>query len=133
MQRKFLGLAAAVVGAVLVASTAWAHHSHNAYEVTKWTEMEGTVTEIHYLQPHSWVYLEVKDAKAAEAMIWALEATGPQGILRNGVTKEDVKVGDKIKARCHLLRDGSSGCLLGFVTPMHGDKARGDGVEHQWD
>ena len=86
--------------------------------------MEGTVTEIHYLLPHSWVYIEVKDAKGGEPTIWALEATGPQGIFRNGVGQEDVKVGDKIKARCHLLRDGSPGCLLGFVTPMHGDKAR---------
>ena len=130
--RRLLAVAAlAVFGAAL---PAWAHHSHNAYEVTQWTEMEGTVTEIHYLLPHSWVYLEVKDPKGgAEPTIWALEATGPQGIFRNGVGKDDVKVGDKIKARCHLLRDGSPGCLLGFVTPMHGDKARGDGVEHQWD
>ena len=32
-----------------------------------------------------------------------------------------------------LLRDGSNGCLLGFVTPMHGDLARGHGVEKDWD
>ncbi len=35
--------------------------------------------------------------------------------------------------RCHLLRDGSNGCLLGYVTPMHGDPVRGDGVELEWD
>ena len=132
MKRKFLGLAAAVVGAVLVAVPASAHHSHNAYEVTKWTTMEGTVTEIHYLLPHSWVYIEVKDEKG-ESTVWALEATGPQGIFRNGSKKEDVKPGDKIKVRCHLLRDGSPGCLLGFLTPEHGDQARGNGVEIQWD
>jgi hypothetical protein len=134
MQRKFFGLAAlCAVLVTLVALPAAAHHSHNAYEVTKWTTMEGTVTEIHYLQPHSWVYMEVKDEKGGEPLVWALEATGPQGILRNGVTREDVKPGDKIKVRCHLLRDGSNGCLLGFVTPIHGDQARGNGVEHQWD
>ena len=33
----------------------------------------------------------------------------------------------------HLLRDGGKGCLLGFVTPMHGDKARGHGIEIEWD
>mgnify|MGYP003694530683 CR=1 FL=1 len=97
-----------------MAVPAWAHHSHNAYEVTKWTEMEGTVTEIHYLQPHSWVYLQVKDPKGGDPILWALEATGPNGIFRNGVTKEDVKVGDKIKARCHLLRDGSTGLPAGI-------------------
>ena len=65
--------------------------------------------------------------------MWALEAAGPMAILRNGVKNEDVKVGDRLKVRCHLLRDGSPGCLLGFVTPIHGDQARGTGVEHQWD
>lgn len=130
--RRLLGVLAAglVVGITL---PAWAHHSHNAYEVTKWTSLEGTVTEIHYLLPHSWVYIEVKDGTNAEPVVWALEATGPQGIFKNGVNKDDVKVGDRIKVRCHLLRDGQSGCLLGFVTPLHGDQARGHGVEHQWD
>ena len=32
-----------------------------------------------------------------------------------------------------LLRDGAKGCLLGFITPMHGDAARGNGVEIEWD
>src|SRR5262249_7527766 len=87
--KKLLGLSA--IGRLAGDLPAWAHHSHNAYEVTKWTEMEGTVTEIHYLLPHSWVYIEVKDAKGGEPAIWALEATGPQGIFRNGVGKDDVK------------------------------------------
>ncbi len=58
-----------------------------------------------------------------------------KGIIVGKERLQSIKkqVGDKIKARCHLLRDASPGCLLGFVTPMHGDKARGHGVEHQWD
>ena len=130
MALKFFGLLTICV--LSLGLPAGAHHSHNAYEVTKWSNLEGVVKELHWVVPHSWVYLDVKDGKG-EVTTWALEAAGPQAILRNGVTREDVKVGDKIKARCHLLRDNSPGCLLGFVTPMHGDKARGDGVEHQWD
>ena len=42
------------------------------------------------------------------------------------------QTGDRIKIRCHLLRDGSPGCLLGFITPDHGDMARGHGVEREW-
>ena len=34
---------------------------------------------------------------------------------------------------CILFKDGSNGCLLGFVTPLHGDVARGHGVEKNWD
>jgi hypothetical protein len=120
------------IGGVSLALPAWAHHSHNAYEVTKWSPLEGTVKELHLIIPHSWVYLEVKDQKG-EPQLWALEAAGPNAIRANGVKAEDVKVGDKLKVRCHLLRDGSNGCLLGFVTPLHGDMARGHGVEREWD
>jgi hypothetical protein len=111
---------------------AWAHHSHTNYDTSKWTTMEGTVTEVHRLVPHSWVYMEVKDAKGQTA-IWALEATGPGGLERVGIKMNDVRPGDRIKVRCHLLKDGATGCLLGFLTPMHGDAARGHGVEKDWD
>ena len=111
---------------------AWAHHSHGNYDTTVWTTMEGTVKEVHLLVPHSWIYLDVKDAKG-EVATWALEATGPAGLLKVGIKREDVRPGDRIKVRCHLLRDGSNGCLLGYVTPMHGDQARGHGIERDWD
>lgn len=130
MRMKWLGLVTLCTAALALPASA--HHSHNAYEVTQWTEIEGVVTEIQLILPHSWVYIDVKDAKG-EVMTWALEATGPQGIFRNGVKREDVRAGDKIKVRCHVLRDGSPGCLLGFVTPIHGDAARGHGVENHWD
>lgn len=130
MQLRVWGLAAVVVTLMVVPG--FAHHSHNAYEVTKWATLEGTVSEIHLVVPHSWVYIEVKNEKG-ESALWALEAAGPNAIMGNGVKKEDVRVGDRIKVRCHVLRDGTNGCLLGFVTPMHGDKARGHGVELEWD
>ena len=118
-----LGLAA--VCSVLFASAAWAHHSHGNY-VDSFTDITGTVKEVHLLLPHSWIYLEVKDPKGGEAQVWALEATGRNGLERIGVTKEYVKPGDTIKARCHVLRDGSNGCLLGFL------KAK-DGTTKDWD
>lgn len=130
MQFKVLGFA--TVCAVFLALPAWAHHSHNNYAISGFTLLEGTVKEVHFINPHSWVYLEVKDEKG-ETKLWALEATGPAGIQRNGIKREDVKVGDTIKVRCHALRDGGNGCLLGFVTPMHGDVTRGHGIEKTWD
>lgn len=122
----------AVLCVVVLAMPVSAHHSHNNYDTSKWTPMEGIVTEVHWLIPHSWIYLEVKNEKG-EAVTWALEAANPTSIMENGVTKQFVLTGDRIKVRCHLLRDGSEGCLLGFVTPMHGDLSRGHGVEREWD
>ena len=118
--------------AVALALPAWAHHSHGAYDMNQWTPFEGTVKEVHLINPHSWIYLEVKNDKG-ETVMWALEATAPGGLARAGVKKGDLRPGDTIKVRCNQLRDGSNGCLLGFVTPTHGDKARGDGIERDWD
>ncbi len=129
---RFQSFVVAFAGVLLLTASAFAHHSHGNYDVQTWTTMEGTVKQVIFIVPHSIVYLDVK-GQSGETVTWSLEATNPQGIFLKGVKKEDVQVGDKIKVRCHLLRDGGHGCLLGFVTPMHGDKARGDGVEIEWD
>jgi hypothetical protein len=130
MRVRFLGLAAVFTMCSVLPIRA--HHSHGNYDLTTWTTMDGTVKEVHLLVPHSWIYLDVKDDKG-QLTTWALEATGPSGLLKVGIKREDVRPGDLIKVRCHLLRDGSNGCLLGYVTPTHGDLARGHGVEKDWD
>jgi Family of unknown function (DUF6152) len=130
MSRKPLTIAGL---SLLVSSTSsLAHHSHANYDISKWVLLEGTVTQVVFIAPHSIVYLDVKNNPGGTA-IWALEATAPAGIFGNGVAREDVRTGDSIKARCHQLRDGANGCLLGFITPLHGDAARGHGVEREWD
>jgi hypothetical protein len=86
------------VGVAAFGLAAWAHHSHGNYDVAKWTTMEGTVKELHLLVPHSWIYLDVKDQKG-EPTTWALEATGPSGLPKVGVKREDVRPGDLIKVR----------------------------------
>ena len=104
--------------------SAWAHHSHGA-SVDTFMDIQGVVTEVHLVVPHSWIYLEVKDDKG-ETQVWALEATGRTGLQKVGITADTVKPGDTVKARCHRLKDGSNGCLLGFL------KAK-DGTVKDWD
>ncbi|PWU06384.1 MAG: hypothetical protein C5B51_12390 [Terriglobia bacterium] len=120
--RSGFGIAALCVMGVAV--PLGAHHSHGNYEDT-FMDIEGVVKEVHLVVPHSWIYLEVKDAKG-EAQVWAMEATGRTGLQRVGITADYVKPGDTVKARCHHLRDGSNGCLLGFL------KAK-DGTVKDWD
>ena len=115
----------AVICAFVLAMPAWSHHSHGNYVTDSFVDLQGVVKEVHLVVPHSWVYLEVKDAKG-EPQVWALEATGRTGLENIGVTRDSVKPGDTIKVRCHLLKDGSNGCLLGFL------KAK-DGTAKDWD
>ena len=106
------------VGLIVLTMPVWAHHSHGNY-ADMFMDVEGVVREVHYVVPHSWVYLEVKDPKG-ETQVWALEATGRPALERIGVTADYLKPGDSIKARCHRLRDGSNGCLLGFLKDRNG-------------
>jgi hypothetical protein len=123
MRFKF-GLGLLAIGAVVFALPVWAHHSHGNY-VDTFMDIQGVVKELHFVVPHSWVYLEVKDEKG-EPQMWALEATSRTGLQRIGVTPDYIKPGDAVKVRCHHLRDGSNGCLLGFL------KAK-DGTVKDWD
>ena len=116
-----------ILAAVAVCFTvsASAHHSHGQYTET-FSDIQGVVKEVHFLTPHSWVYIEVKDT-AGMPQLWALEATNRAGLERIGVTKEYVKPGDTIRARCHPLRDKTNGCLLGFLKAPDGSVKDWDG------
>jgi len=115
----------AVIAANVLAVSAWAHHSHGNYEMTEYAHLTGTVKQVHLVNPHSWLYLEVINEEG-QPITWALETAGVRGLDRQGITADTVKVGDTVSVRCHQLRDGSNGCLLGFLTSE-------DGIEREWD
>jgi hypothetical protein len=119
--RFLLGFVVACAAAV----TASAHHSHGQYSET-FSDIQGVVKEVHFLTPHSWIYLEVKDATGVPRL-WALEATSRDGLQKIGVTRDSIKAGDAVKARCHPLRDGTNGCLLGFLKAPDGTVKNWDG------
>jgi len=123
--RHRLGLAIVLAAASITGMTAVdAHHSHGNYS-DAFVDIEGVVKEVHFVNPHSWIYIEVKGPDD-KPLKWSLEASSVIQLERIGVTRDYIKAGDTIKARCHPLRDGSRGCLLGFV------KAK-DGSVKDWD
>ena len=122
MQLKTLGIV--IIAAQAVALSAWAHHSHGNYQMTEYTELDGTVTDVYWINPHAWIYMDVETENGMEN--WAMEAAGATTLTRVGIAEDELKPGDKIHVKCHALRDGSNGCLLGFVTTP-------DGVVKEWD
>ena len=125
VRMRFIVLSIVAICGLALAMPAGAHHSHGNYADT-FTDIEGVVKEFHFVLPHSWVYMEVTDANG-DPQMWALEATGRLGLESIGVTRDYIKAGDTVKARCHRQRDGSNGCLLGFLKAQDGSVKDWDG------
>ena len=101
------------------------------YDISTWTTLEGTVRQVRWSNPHAWVFVVVEDEQG-QVQTWALEGARPRSIEESGVRRDHLLPGDRVSARCHRLRDGSAGCVLGFLMPLHGDLGRGHGVERAW-
>ncbi len=95
--------------------------------------LEGTVKQVVFIAPHSLVYLDVKDEHGGVA-IWALEATAPAGIFGNGVKREDVRAGDKVKVALPRSAGtaGTAACSASLRLCTATPRAV-DGVEQEWD
>lgn len=98
-----------------------AHHSHGNYDVRNYTELEGTVAAVIWLNPHVWVHLNVDDGDGG-TVTWALEGGSVLELSKHGWHKDSLQQGDKVAVRCHALRDGARGCLMGYITQEGGEE-----------
>ena len=103
---------------------AWGHHSHSNYQLLEYTQLTGTVVEMRWMNPHTWIYLEVTGEDGVSSLS-AVEGGSPNALTNNGWGPDILQPGDEISVRCHRLRDGGSSCLLGFVTFPDGEERRG--------
>lgn len=92
---KTLLLLAAPVAAVPVVSLA--HHAFAAeYDADKPLVLEGSVQRVRFVNPHSWLYLDVTGADG-KVTTWGLEFGSPNSLANAGLSKDDVKPGTKLK------------------------------------
>ena len=98
-----------------VAASAYAHHSAAGIDQTKSVSLEGVVKEFKWANPHSWIELEVKNAKGATE-IWNLEMNPPSFLVRAGWKSTTIKPGDKIKFTAHPFKNGDPGGIFMSVT-----------------
>ena len=108
-----------VAGSVAASASVLAHHSHANYMTDEFTQLSGTITEVAWTNPHVWLYMEIGDDSGA-AQRWSIEGGSPAALMRGGWRPDSLKPGDNVSVRCHLVRDGSAGCLMGFVTSING-------------
>jgi hypothetical protein len=93
---------------VWTAGAALAHHSFAMFDTANPIELEGVVKEFKYVNPHSFIVLEVKE-KDGGVTIWNLEGGAPTALAREGWSKDTLKPGDEIKLTIDPLRSGAPG------------------------
>jgi len=98
----------------------WAHHSFAAeFDVTKPVKLQGTVTKMEWINPHSWIYMDVTGSDG-KMVSWKCEALPPNGLYRGGWRKDSLKPGDEITVEGFLAKDGTSTMWTRTVTTADG-------------
>lgn len=99
--------AAAVALIVYAVPSAFAHHSFAAeYDGSKPVTLKGKVTKFEWVNPHSWVYIDVTDDKGSTAN-WACETAPPNMLYRQGWRKDSLKEGDEVVIEGFMAKDGT--------------------------
>src|SRR5438046_691695 len=104
-------LAVLVVAIALIASAlpVFAHHSFAAeFDSAKTVNLTGVVTKVEWMNPHTYFYVDVKDAQTGKVTNWACEMGSPNGLTRQGWTRNTLKVGMVVSFDGTRAKDGST-------------------------
>ena len=118
---------ATAVGTLLLSVPIAAHHSGEMFEPEKTVTLSGTVKEFRYINPHSWLIVDIDNGDGS-ITTWGFEAEGPQDLMHGGVRKSDLPAGARVTVTARPMRDGrpagiwstivkEDGTLLNWRTP----------------
>lgn len=106
---KNIILAAAAL-VVITAGTASAHHSFAAFDTTTQQTITGTVKQVDWTNPHTWIWVSVENKGSVDT--FGFEGMSPNYLARRGWSKSTLKPGDKITVTFRPMRDGSKGGMF---------------------
>ena len=115
-----LASAIAGIGLVVVATPVVAHHSFAAeYDANKQVTVKGSVTRIEWTNPHTHVYIDVKDDKGNMTNL-KFELASPLVLLQCGWTARLLNVGDEVTVEGAMAKDGANRANARVVTLADG-------------
>jgi len=85
-----------------------AHHSFaSEFDANQPVSLQGVVTKVEFINPHSWIHLEVTSADGTKA-VWEVEGGTPNTLFRKGINDNTLPVGTAIAVDGYKARDGSN-------------------------
>lgn len=129
MKKLIISTTSAVLASAFVATgPAAAHHSFAMFDLSQHMLVEGNVTDWHYNNPHSWLYIEAVDENG-ETQTWSFEGAAPVHATRQGVTGNTFKKGDFVRVVMSPIRDGRRAGAMCFIVQEDGSTVQpNDGV-----
>ena len=109
MRRNLIGtLCGAAALATLAAVPAVAHHSFGAeFDINQPIELDGTVAEFEWVNPHSWLHIDVEQDDGTVER-WRVEGGAPSPLLRRGWTRDSLPPGTRVTVQGFRSRDGDT-------------------------
>ena len=102
-----LAVVVAVAGLLSAGRPVVAHHAFSAeFDADKPVKLTGAVTKIEWTNPHAWFHIDVPD-ESGKVTNWGLEMGSPNGLMRNGWTRNSMKIGDVVTVEASRAKNGT--------------------------
>ena len=103
-----VSVAIVCLAVLLTATPVLAHHAFSAeFDADRPMQLQGTVTKTEWINPHSWIHIEVTDDNG-NIENWAIECGAPNALIRRGLNKNSVPVGTELVGDGYGAKDGSN-------------------------
>lgn len=107
MDRLRVVLVTAAV-AVSVSTTLRAHHSFAAeFDANQPVTLKGTVVKMDWVNPHTWIHLDVKDPDGTVTR-WMIEGGTPNTLVRRGFNKRSLEAGTEVTIEGYRAKNGTN-------------------------
>jgi Family of unknown function (DUF6152) len=118
-------IAVGVLALMVGGSPAWAHHAMFAqFDITKTVTIKGTLTKLEWVNPHGWIYMDVKRADG-RVENWAIETGSPLRMGKRGLKPTDFRPGKEIVVAGFPAKDRRQ-AMAGWVITFLDRDAEGE-------